>query len=90
MAAASEVYRLEIAVVGYELKVFKTYKPACKKPRRIRVLLAGEHYMALLGKDDKLKNRLVSKVTTPAGRHPIVTEQKHQFQSLNEPRLLTQ
>ena len=88
MAAASEVYRLEIAVVGYELKVFKTYKPACKKPRRIRVLLAGEHYMALLGKDDKLKNRLETKITTK-GRH-IVTEQKHQFQSLNEPKMLTQ
>ena len=62
IAAAAQVFSLEIAVVGYELKVFKTYMPDCKKPRRIRILLAGEHYMALLGADDRLKTRLDSNV----------------------------
>ena len=60
VAAAAQVFSLEIAVVGYELKVFKTYMPDCKKPRRIRILLAGEHYMALLGAEDRLKTRLDS------------------------------
>ena len=82
VAAAAQVFGLEIAVVGYELKVFKTYMPDCKKPRRIRILLAGEHYMALLGAEDRLKTRL-----SPDGeKHRF----QHQFQSLNEPRVLTQ
>ena len=55
---AAQVFSLEIAVVGYELKVFKTYMPDSKKPRRIRILLASEHYMALLGAEDRLKTRL--------------------------------
>ena len=83
VAAAAQVFSLEIAVVGYELKVFKTYMPDCKKPRRIRILLAGEHYMALLGAEDRLMTRLSPDAKK---KHRF----QHQFQSLNEPRVLTQ